>query len=338
MRTKSIFIIMILCTMMMGCENPNSGTNPNVGFVEKVPLTDIEQSELDAIFTERNHYLHNYASTLNGENTVNVIGSRAELYDLVGPEVFIGDLKSIDFSKHCIVYGIVRTGSSGNTFSKAELYMQADGKATFETTIDMISFNTKIGYVCPYAVFNIPKKDIQQINMEVNISKISSVVPADDYYWYNGEKIYLERGNQEYIIYDDVLLSEIDKEKLEYTGTDRHLKDSNLKWGRTKPNAVLTDLEHVLYRAPSYKMGEDNIFVLLSFDVKLRDSNDLSILQNMAEQYHVEIFKEGPLPLWYELVCTLPSSSHAMDIANRFYESGKFESASPSMTGVYVSH
>ena len=88
--------------------------------------------------------------------------------------MFIGNLESIDFSKHCIVYGIVKTASSGNTFSKAELYMQADGKATFETTIDMISFNTKIGYVCPYAVFNIPKKDIQQINMEVNISKISS--------------------------------------------------------------------------------------------------------------------------------------------------------------------
>ena len=161
------------------------------------------------------------------------------------------------------------------------------------------------------------------------------VVSADDYYWYKGEKIYLERGNQEYIIYDDVLLSEIDKKKLEYTGSDRYLKDSNLKWGRTKPNAVLTDLEHVLYRAPSYKMGEDNIFVTLSFNVKLRDSNDLSILQNMAEQYHVEIFKEGPLPLWYELVCTLPSSSHAMDIANRFYESGKFEVSEPNFTGIY---
>jgi hypothetical protein len=170
MRTKSLFIIMILCTMMMGCENPNSGTNPNVGFVEKVPLTDIEQSELDAIFTERNHYLHNYASTLNGENTVNVIGSRAELYDLVGPGVFIGDLKSIDFKKHCIVYGVVRTGSSGNTFSKAELYMQADGKATFQTTIDMISIDCMIGYVFPYAVFDIPKKDIQQITIQVDRS------------------------------------------------------------------------------------------------------------------------------------------------------------------------
>ena len=313
------------------------GTNPKEGFIDKVPLNDIDRSQLDAIFSESNHFLQNYVRRLNEENIVHVIGSRVELYDWVGPEVFIGDLESIDFSKHCIVYGIVKTASYGNTFSKAELYMQADGKATFETTIDMISFNTMIGYVCPYAVFNIPKKDIQQINMQVNISKISSVVPADDYYWYRGEKIYLERGNQEYIIYDDALLSEIDKKQLEYTGSDRHLKDSNLKCGRTKPNAVLTDLEHVLYRAPSYKMGEDNIFVLLSFDVKLKDSVDLPVLQSMAEQYHVEIFKEGPLPLWYELVCTLPSSSHAMDIANRFYESGKFESASPSMTGVYVS-
>ena len=30
------------------------------------------------------------------------------------------------------------------------------------------------------------------------------VVSADDYYWYKGNKIYLERGNQEYIIYDDL--------------------------------------------------------------------------------------------------------------------------------------
>ena len=157
---------MALCAIMMGCEDPNSGTNSKVGFIDKVSLTDVEQSELDAIFTERNHFLHNYATKLNGENTVNVIGSRVELYDLVGPGVFIGDLKSIDFKKHCIVYGVVRTGSSGNTFSKAELYLQADGKATFQATIDMISFNCMIGYVFPYAVFDIPKKDIQQITIQ----------------------------------------------------------------------------------------------------------------------------------------------------------------------------
>ena len=170
MKLRFIFICMALCAMMMGCEDPNSGTNPKIGFIDKVPLTDMEQSELDAIFTERNHFLHNYAAKLNGENSVNVIGSRAELYDLVGPGVVIGDLKSIDFKKHCIVYGVVRTGSSGNTFSKAELYMQADGKATFQTTIDMISINCMIGYVFPYAVFDIPKKDIQQITIQEEYS------------------------------------------------------------------------------------------------------------------------------------------------------------------------
>ena len=164
------------------------------------------------------------------------------------------------------------------------------------------------------------------------------VVSADDYYWYNGEKIYLERGNQEYIVYDDALLSEIDKKKLESSESDEYLKDSNLKWGITKPNAVITDLEHVLYRMPSYTNEGTTFFVTHSFLVKLKDSDDLSILQNMAEQYNVKIVKEELLPLWYLLVCNLPSSSNALDIANRFYESGKFAVSEPNFMGGLVLH
>ena len=168
MKLRFIFICVALCAVMMGCEDPNSGTNPKVGFIDKVPLTDMEQLELDAIFTEANRFLyHKYVTTPQiWENTVNIIGSRDELYDLVAPEVRIGDLKSIDFSKHCIVYGVVPTGSSGNTFSKAELYIKADGEATFLTTINRISINCEIGCVFPYAVFDIPKKDIQQITIQ----------------------------------------------------------------------------------------------------------------------------------------------------------------------------
>lgn len=164
------------------------------------------------------------------------------------------------------------------------------------------------------------------------------VVSADDYYWNNGEKIYLERGNQEYIVYDDALLSEIDKTKLESSGSDEYLKDPNLKWGITKPNTVIEDLEHVLYRMPSYTIEGTNFFVTHSFLVKLKDSDDLSILQNMAEQYNVKIVKEEFLPLWYLLVCNLPSSSNALDIANRFYESGKFAVSEPNFMGGIVLH
>lgn len=164
------------------------------------------------------------------------------------------------------------------------------------------------------------------------------VVSADDYYWNNGEKIYLERGNQEYIIYDDALLSEIDKQKLEMSESDLYFEEPNLKWGITKPNSVIEDLEHVLYRMPSYNREGTNIFVTHSFLVKLKDSDDLPILQNMAEQYNVKIAKEGALPLWYVLVCTLPSSSNALDIANRFYESGKFAVSEPNFMGGIVLH
>ena len=162
------------------------------------------------------------------------------------------------------------------------------------------------------------------------------VVSADDYYWYNGEKIYLERGNQEYIIYDDALLSEMDKQKLEMSESDSYLEESNLKRGITKPNTVIEDLEHVLYRMPSYTSEGTNFFVTHSFLVKLKDSDDLPILQNMAEQYNVKIVKEELFPLWYLLVCNLPSSSNALDIANRFYESGKFAVSEPNFMGGIV--
>ncbi len=165
------------------------------------------------------------------------------------------------------------------------------------------------------------------------------VVSADDYYWYKGNKIYLERGNQEYIIYDDALLSEIDKQKLEMSESSLYLEEPNLKWGITKPNTVIEDLEHVLYRMPSYTSeGRTNFFVTHSFLVKLKDSGDLPILQNMAEQYNVKIVKEELLPLWYVLVCNLPSSSNALDIANRFYESGKFAVSEPNFMGGLVLH
>ena len=164
------------------------------------------------------------------------------------------------------------------------------------------------------------------------------VVSADDYYWNNGEKIYLERGNQEYIIYDDALLSEMNKQKLEISESDSYLEEPNLKWGITKPNTVIEDLEHVLYRMPSYTSEGTNIFVTHSFLVKLKDSDDLSILQNMAEQYNAKIVREELLPLWYLLVCNLPSSSNALDIANRFYESGKFAVSEPNFMGGLVLH
>lgn len=166
------------------------------------------------------------------------------------------------------------------------------------------------------------------------LSIVPIVLLGQDYYWYDGTKIPLERGNQEYIIYDDSLLLESDKEKLAYCEVVSYPEMANLKWGITQPNAVLEDVEHVFYRTPSYKDGEGgNMFVTHRFYVRLKNSNDLSLLQSMAKQYNAEIEKESALPLWYILRCGLQSSFNALNLANLFHESGQFSVAEPEFIG-----
>lgn len=158
---------------------------------------------------------------------------------------------------------------------------------------------------------------------------------TSDYYWYKNTKIPLERGNQEYIIYDDAFLQESDKEQLVKSGDVYYPNVSNLKWGITQPDAVIEDLEHVLYRTPSYKNSDgDNVFVTHRFYVKLKDNNDFLSLQEMVNKYNANIEQEDKeLPQWYILRCELPSSLNALELANIFYESGLFAASEPEFMG-----
>ena len=166
------------------------------------------------------------------------------------------------------------------------------------------------------------------------LSIVPIIVSAQDYYWYDGVKILLERGNQEYIIYDDSLLLESDKEKLIESGNVSYPEMVNLKWGITKPNVLIEDLKHVLYWMPSYKNNEgDNMFVTHRLNVKLKSSNDLLVLQNLAKQYNAEIEKESTLPLWYILRCGLLSAFNALELANIFYETELFAASEPEFIG-----
>ena len=160
------------------------------------------------------------------------------------------------------------------------------------------------------------------------------IVLADDYYWYKDNKIYLEKSNREYIIYNDSLLLESDKKKLIHTENVSYPGHTNLKWGITRSNAIIEDLEHVLYQAPSYKGDEEgDIFVTHRFYVKLKQVEDFVLLQNLAAQYSVYLEQDIDLPLCYILMCGLPSSFNALELANIFYESGLFMAAEPEFIG-----
>ena len=141
------------------------------------------------------------------------------------------------------------------------------------------------------------------------------LLSAQNYYWYRGNKINLELGNKEYVIFES------DSMHQPYRII---AKDENTR-------------ERIIYRTPSYKSPKDStndIFVTNKFYVKLRHANDYSILQQMATLYHVEISSDTILPFWHTLQCTSFTHYNALELANIFYESGNFEASEPEFKGI----
>jgi len=154
---------------------------------------------------------------------------------------------------------------------------------------------------------------------------------GQDYYWYKGEKISLQRGNRQYILYQDSRLNESDKAQLAYSEDIDWPDIADMKWAITKPDAVIEDLEHVIYQTQSYLTNdpERNVFVTHRFYVQLKSENDLTLLQDMAEQCHAVIEEKGTFALWYILRWDMGDQQTALELANHFYESGLFSAAEP---------
>lgn len=168
------------------------------------------------------------------------------------------------------------------------------------------------------------------------LMSISIAVQAEDYYWYKGNKVSLsQHGNQYYIIYMADALSESDKDKIERNGDVYYPEFQNLKWGITKPNAVIEDNEHVLYQSLSYTDDycDHDMYVTHRFYVNLKGDSYLDTLQSMALQYDAEIEREGAFLYWYILRCKLNSEHNALELANIFYETGLYASSEPEFIG-----
>ena len=164
---------------------------------------------------------------------------------------------------------------------------------------------------------------------------MSMAVCSQDYYWYNGTKIPLERGCRKYIIYEDDNLSESDKSHITYSADVFYNEIPNLKWGTTNAHTVIKDTAHVHYSTISYrKDGDyyDNMFITHRFYVKLKNQEDLPLLQELAAQNNAEIEESGALPAWYILRCKLDAPKNALELANLFYETTDlFSATEPEM-------
>lgn len=68
------------------------------------------------------------------------------------------------------------------------------------------------------------------------------------------------------------------------------------------------------------------------FYAKLKNANDIKSLEKLAVENNVEILgKNKFMPLWYTLRCNKDSKGNSLEMANLFYESGKFDSSEPDL-------
>ena len=165
---------------------------------------------------------------------------------------------------------------------------------------------------------------------------ISLAAYSQDYYWYNGEKYPLLYGNQQYILYEDHLLSESDKAQLVHIEDVEFSGVPDMKYGLTKPDAVIEDLEHVIYQTQSYQTDHQgrNMFVTHRFYVRLNKSDDAATLKELANQYHAVIEEENAVfALWYVLRWDWGCQYNALELANIFYETGLFSATEPEIIG-----
>lgn len=90
---------------------------------------------------------------------------------------------------------------------------------------------------------------------------------------------------------------------------------------------------YIIYISPFFLCGkEEEVGLSHLFYVRLFKSEDLTILENIAKENNVEIIGNNKfMPLWYTLACTKKSVGNAIEMANLFYESGKFNAAEPDL-------
>jgi len=179
----------------------------------------------------------------------------------------------------------------------------------------------------------------------------------NNYYWYKGTKIPLILvDNKKFILFQsdnsDSTLAVLKRNEWRVIKSDVDLtintinpfKKSNPSEDHTwaiiekdkveNPELFFSQFpEYMLYVSPFFTSPSGDLAGLSHlFYVRLHKEQDLIQLEEFAQLHEVEILGNNYfMPLWYTLACTKRSPGNAMEMANLFYESGKFCASEPDL-------
>lgn len=197
---------------------------------------------------------------------------------------------------------------------------------------------------------------MKQLFFFVTLLLIISVGFAQEnkyYYWHEEEKMPLEiKPDKHFVLFD----REPDKVQLSHTlKIEKEIIEDIRKFefgaslipydmGNYKPKRYWTivksyideiDLSSpfVTYYAPFYysKNGKE-LGLSHLFYVKLNKPADIKELEELADMHNIKILGNNRfMPLWYTLACDRNSTGNVLEMANLFYETGKFIAAQPDL-------
>tara|TARA_B110000259_G_scaffold151310_1_gene170954 strand:- start:2766 stop:4985 length:2220 start_codon:yes stop_codon:yes gene_type:complete len=186
----------------------------------------------------------------------------------------------------------------------------------------------------------------------------------DNYYYYKGEKVFLDINTQRISIsfegenainsFESLKSSsnEISEIIEDHTRTIVNAIDTKAKQRKNVKTYYLEDYNktslslkeylnkieslkkrrNTLMVSPTYKNKESTEFGLTNnFYVKLKNQNDLGLLYKKAKEFNIEVLGHNEyMPLWFTLSIQKPQNYNALNLANIFYETGLFESTEPA--------
>lgn len=165
-----------------------------------------------------------------------------------------------------------------------------------------------------------------------------------NYYYYKGEKIplSLDSKNLTLLTSDDFQFqpnSSQNIEKIDYLSQNKMDKTKKLKYIQLKlKNNITPEALSQLKKNSKIKQVIPNFITSIGkgvgmsdyFYVKLKDINDYEKLVQVAEQYKSKIIEQNKfMPLWFTLKCTEETKENTLEVANSFFESELFSSATP---------
>lgn len=248
------------------------------------------------------------------------------------------ELPAINFDRYTLIVGRHQMATTGHRVVNQSITVRSQ-----KTELNLI---VEIPTACfpmvspMYYVGLYPK--LPRTSVEVNFTfKYSDSKPelSDDYYWGSTGKIPIQKSDGKYF----VMFCSADGEKLrnelsmigeigdtqDYNITSFY--DGNISYFSVELEVnditPLIKLDEVIYAAPYYIFEDGKEFPLTNvFYVGLQNpSTDITLLEELAENYDVDIVEKIPLTdAVYVLSCTKNSTGNTLEMANLFYETGLF--------------